>query len=137
MENPKRHSGIGTLSKATGCKVETIRYYERVGVLPSPPRTEGGHRAYSEDHLKRLNFVRRSRELGFSLDKVRQMLRLVDGGNVTCEQVRELTLKHLQDVQEKITDLKRMEWTLKDTAARCVGGKAPDCPIIDSLFDSK
>jgi len=103
----------------------------------SPPRTEGGHRAYGEEHLKRLNFARRSRELGFSLKEVRQMLRLVDGGSVTCEQVREMTLEHLGDVQKKIADLKRMEKTLKDTAARCTGGEAPDCPIIDSLFARK
>ena len=85
MEHTKPYSSNGTLSKATGCKVETIRYYERIGVLPSPPRTEGGHRAYGEDHLKRLNFVRRSRELGFSLNEVRQMLRLVDGTAVAGE----------------------------------------------------
>ena len=137
MEHPKPYSTIGTLSKATGCKVETIRYYERIGVLPSPPRTEGGHWAYGEEHLKRLNFVQRSRELGFSLNEVRQMLRLVDGGDVTCEQVRRITLEHLHDVQDKIADLKRMERTLKDTAARCAGGEAPDCPIIDSLFEGR
>ena len=85
MEYPKPYSTIGTLSKATGCKVETIRYYERIGVLPLPPRTEGGHRAYGEEHLKRLNFVQRSRELGFSLNEVRQMLRLVDGTAVAGE----------------------------------------------------
>lgn len=137
MPQSKPYSTIGVLSKATGCKAETIRYYERIGILVSPPRTEGGHRAYGEEHLKRLNFVRRSRELGFSLKEVRQMLRLVDGGSVTCEQVREMTLEHLGDVQKKIADLKRMEMTLKDTAARCTGGEAPDCPIIDSLFARK
>ena len=136
MEHPKPYSSIGTLSKATGCKVETIRYFERIGVLPLPPRTEGGHRAYGEEHLKRLNFVQRSRELGFSLNEVRQMLRLVDGGDVTCEQVREMTLEHLEDVRTKITDLRRMERTLKVTAALCTGDKVPDCPIIDALFDN-
>ena len=74
---------IGALSQGTGVNVETIRYYERIGVLPSPPRTEGGHRVYGDRHLRRLNFVRRSRELGFSLDEVKRMLRLVDGGDVT------------------------------------------------------
>lgn len=127
---------IGDLSKRTKVNIETIRYYERIGVLPPPPRTGGGHRAYGQDHLKRLNFVRRSRELGFSLDEVRQMLRLVDGGDVTCEQVREMTLEHLEDVRTKITDLRRMERTLKVTAALCTGDKVPDCPIIDALFDN-
>ena len=127
---------IGKLSKRTKVNIETIRYYERSGVLPSPPRTRGGHRAYGEDHLKRLNFVRRSRELGFSLDEIRQMLRLVDGHDVTCEQVREMTLEHLADVQTKIADFKRMERSLKATAAQCTGERVPDCPIIDALFDN-
>jgi len=126
---------IGALSKRTRVNIETIRYYERSGVLPPPPRTQGGHRAYDEDHLKRLNFVRRSRELGFSLDEVRQMLGLVDGGDATCDQVRHMTLEHLADVKAKIADLRRMERTLKDTAARCAGDQTPDCPIIDALFD--
>ena len=126
---------IGELSKRTNVNVETIRYYERAGVIPPPPRTEGGHRVYDEVQRKRLNFVRRSRELGFSLDGVRQMLRLVDGGDVTCEQVREMTLAHLADVRTKIADLKRMERTLKKTATRCAGDKTPDCPIIDALFN--
>ena len=125
---------IGKLSKRTKVNIETIRYYERSGVLAPPPRTRGGHRAYGEDHLKRLNFVRRSRELGFSLDEIRQMLRLVDGHDVTCEQVREMTLEH--DVQTKIADFKRMERSLKATAAQCTGERVPDCPIIDALFDN-
>ncbi|NQW01980.1 MAG: helix-turn-helix domain-containing protein [Rhodospirillales bacterium] len=128
---------IGALSKATKCNIETIRYYERIGVIPKPPRTAGGHRDYDTPHLKRLNFVRRSRELGFSLGEIRQMLRLVDGGDVTCDQVHDMALGHLSDVRAKIADLKRMERTLKDTAARCEGGKTPDCPIIESLFDGK
>ncbi len=128
---------IGALSQGTGVNVETIRYYERIGVLPSPPRTEGGHRVYGDRHLRRLNFVRRSRELGFSLDEVKRMLRLVDGGDVTCEQVREIALEHAQEVRDKIVDLKRMERTLRDTAAQCEGGETPDCPIIDVLFDGK
>ena len=101
-------------------------------VLRFPPsrylcqRDVGEHnRAYGEDHLKRLNFVRRSRELGFSLNEVRQMLRLVDGGDVTCEQVRLITLEHLHDVQDKIADLKRMEKTLKDTCSPMCGWRSP------------
>ncbi|MCP4711577.1 MAG: MerR family DNA-binding protein [Planctomycetes bacterium] len=99
-------------------------------------RTGGGHRAYGEDYLKRFNFIRHSCELGFSLDSVRQILRLVDGGDVTCIQVHEMTLEHLKDVQIKIADLKRMERTLKDTVARCTGKNTPDCPIIDALYAS-
>lgn len=128
---------IGELSKATGCKIETIRYYERIGVIPKPPRTTGGHRDYDTPHLKRLNFVRRSRELGFSLDEIRQILRLVNGGDVTCEQVHDIALEHLSDVRAKISDLRRMERTLKDTASRCSGGETPYCPIVETLFDGK
>jgi len=126
---------IGALSGRTKVNIETIRYYEKVGVLPPPPRTDGGHRVYGQEHVKRLSFVRRSRELGFSLDEVRQMLRLVDGGDVTCEQVREITLEHLTDVEKKIADLRRMQKTLKETAAKCAGDETPDCPIIEALFD--
>ena len=71
---------IGTLSKLTGCNIETIRYYERIGLMPKPPRTPGGRRVYDESHVRRLTFVRRSRELGFTLDDVRELLRLVEGG---------------------------------------------------------
>lgn len=104
--------------------------------MPAPPRTEGGHRLYSEEHLKRLLFVRRSRELGFSLDEIRTMLDMVDGGSLTCAEVEDITLKHLDDVRDKITDLKKLEKTLKTIASQCKGRKTPDCPIIDALYDS-
>jgi MerR family mercuric resistance operon transcriptional regulator len=74
---------IGPLSEKTGCNIETIRYYERIGMMPKPPRTAGGHRVYREEHLKRLTFIRRSRELGFTLDQVRNLLLLVDGDDFT------------------------------------------------------
>lgn len=125
---------IGGLSDRTKVKVETIRFYERIGILPAPPRTQGGHRVYGEDQIKRLSFIRRSRELGFALESVKQMLRMVDGGDVTCEQVRQISSNHLNDVRAKLTDLKRMEKALSKTVNKCGGGKAPDCPIIEALF---
>ncbi|MFQ5544684.1 MAG: helix-turn-helix domain-containing protein [Acidiferrobacterales bacterium] len=125
---------IDALSKQTGCHIETIRYYERIGILPAPPRTEGGHRLYGRDHLKRLFFVRRSRELGFRLEEVRGLLSLVDGGHYTCAEVRTLTLKHAGEVKRKITDLRKMERVLKDMASQCEGGEIPECPVIDALF---
>lgn len=125
---------IGELSGQTGVKVETIRYYERKGVLPPPPRTEGGHRVYCESHFKRLSFVRRSRELGFTLNDVKQMLQMVDDGYVTCEEVQNIAQEHLVDVQKKLTDLKLMEKALRKTINQCEGGKGPDCPIIETLF---
>ena len=126
---------IGALSRRTGVNVETIRYYERRGVLAAPPRTAGGHRIYDDTHRQRLRFVRRCRELGFGLDEIMQMLRLVDGGDVTCAEVRGITVAHLADVRAKIADLKRMERSLADTARRCAGDETPDCPIIEALFD--
>ena len=125
---------IGALSKRTGCNIETIRYYERIGILPVPPRTKGGHRLYSRDHFKRLFFVRRSRELGFSLKEVRGLLSLVDGGDYTCAEVKTLTLKHADEVKRKITDLKKLERVLKSMASQCEGGEIPECPVIDALF---
>jgi MerR family mercuric resistance operon transcriptional regulator len=127
--------GIGALSERTGCNIETIRYYEREGLLPSPPRTEGGHRVFDEEHLKRLTFIRRSRELGFALEEIRSLLRMVDGEHYTCAEVRSLTLDHLQDVRGKLADLKKMEKVLKHLADRCTGNETPDCPIVDALFD--
>lgn len=127
--------GIGTLSRRTGCNVETIRYYEREGLLPDPPRTAGGHRVYGEAHLKRLTFIRRGRELGFTLEDVRGLLRMVDGEHHSCAEVRSLTLDHLEVVRGKLADLKKLEKVLKQLADRCIGNELPDCPILDALFD--
>jgi MerR family mercuric resistance operon transcriptional regulator len=127
--------GIGALSEQTGCNIETIRYYEREGLLPNPPRTEGGHRVYDEQHLKRLTFIRRSRELGFSLEEVRGLLRMVDGEHYTGAEVKSLTLDHLKDVRGKLADLKKLEKVLKQLADRCTGDATPDCPIVEALFE--
>lgn len=126
---------IGALSKRTGCNIETIRYYEKIGLLPASARTEGRHRIYGQDHLKRLTFIRRARDLGFTLDEVRAFLRLVDGG-YTCGEVQAITLEHLAEVRRKIADLRRLERTLAEIASRCDGGAVPDCPIVDALYPS-
>jgi MerR family mercuric resistance operon transcriptional regulator len=124
---------IGRLSKHTGCNVETIRYYEKAGLLPPPPRTAGGHRIFGSDHAKRLGFIRRSRELGFSLDEIRALLGLADGGKYDCGRVKEITIHHLQSVKEKIQDLRKLERTLTTISNECEGGIAPNCPIIEAL----
>lgn len=134
IEN-KRDFTIGVLSERTGVNIETIRYYEKIGLLPAPPRTEGGHRLYAEDHLKRLIFIRRSRELGFGQGEVRAILGLVDGGGYTCGEVKSMTLQNLQSVREKIKDLRRLERTLAGISSQCEGGSMPECPVIDALFD--
>ncbi|MFT5389827.1 MAG: MerR family mercuric resistance operon transcriptional regulator [Gammaproteobacteria bacterium] len=124
---------IGALSKRADCNIGTIRYYERIGLMPKPPRTSGGRRAYEESHVRRLTFIRRSRALGFTLDEVRGLLKLVGGEHYTCEEVNAITLNHLVEVKRKITDLKRMATVLQEMAAQCAGGTVPDCPIVDAL----
>ena len=125
--------GIGELSNQTGCKVETIRYYEKQSLMPEPARTDGGHRLYTEEMRGRLLFIRRSRELGFSMDEIRGLLSLVDGEQVSCERVKSMAEEHLRDIRAKISDLKKMQNTLSDLASRCSGEDVPDCPIIDTL----
>lgn len=124
---------IGELSKNTGVNIETIRYYEKAGVMPAPPRSAGGRRLYGDAHQSRLSSVKRCRELGFSLEEVRSLLRLVDGG-YTCGDVRKMTLAHQQSIKTKIADLKRLDKTLGKLAKNCEGGAAPDCPVIEALF---
>ena len=126
--------GIGALSKRTGVNIETIRYYEKIGLLLPPPRTLGGHRVYSDEQLQRLAFIRRSRALGFTLEDIRSLLDLAEGGNA-CGEVRETALAHLTNVRRKIADLRRMERTLAKTTAQCQGGTAPICPIVDVLSE--
>ena len=135
ITNARTHGlAIGALSRLTECNIETIRYYERVGILPRPPRTGGGHRVYDREHLKRLVFVRRARELGFSLEEIRGLLGLVDGGEYTCDEVRAVAEQHLDAIRAKIADLRRLEATMADMVAHCDRGTVPDCPLIDALF---
>jgi MerR family transcriptional regulator, mercuric resistance operon regulatory protein len=127
----------GALAARTGCNIETIRYYEQIGIMPSPPRSDGGHRLYGRALARRLNFVCRSRDLGFTLEEIRELLRVVDGGNYTCAQVEALALEHVQDIRRKIADLRKLKIVLETMASRCGGGKIPECPIIDALFDTR
>ncbi len=126
---------IGKLSQTTGCHIETIRYYEKIGLLPKPRRSGGGHRLYGLDHIKRVGFIRRSRELGFSMDDIRFLLSLVDGRRYTCRQVKAVTERHTASIRRKVADLRRLQKTLAGIAARCPGTESPDCPIIETLFD--
>jgi MerR family mercuric resistance operon transcriptional regulator len=125
---------IGELSRRTGCNIETIRYYERISLLPSPPRSASRYRLYEVGDVHRLTFVRRARELGFSLDEVRALLALsADSGKEICIEVRELAVAHLADVRAKIADLSAMESVLADAVRRCDAGEPPGCPLIDAL----
>lgn len=132
-----RPISIGKVAAQTGCHRETIRFYEKEALLPNPERTEGGHRLYTEEMVKRLVFIRRARELGFSMIDVRQLLSIVDGGQISCEQVKKITDTHLQDVRSKLKDLRNMEQTLSILSNRCTGDDIPECPIIDVLKDTQ
>ncbi|MFN4175550.1 MerR family transcriptional regulator [Phenylobacterium sp.] len=124
---------IGELSRRTGCNIETIRYYERIGLMPPPPR-RGRYRSYGPDDVGRLGFVRRARELGFTLDEVRALLGLAAGGQAACAEVRTLAASHLQDVRARIADLRRMERVLADSVRACDAGQDPGCPLIQALY---
>ena len=125
---------IGKVAKLTDCNIETIRYYEKEKLVTEPPRTDGGHRIYSNEHIQRLIFIRRSRELGFSMKEIRQLLSLVDGELISCELVKDMAEIHRKKILSKITDLRKMERSLKELSSQCSGEDVPDCPIIDVLW---
>ena len=127
---------IGALSARTEVNIETIRYYERIGILPKPPRSAGGHRLYANEHKQRLVFIRRSRALGFSLRQVRLLLGLSGGRRLTCAKVKNITEQHITEVRRNIEDLRRLERVLSDIAARCQGDEMSECPILESLANS-
>jgi MerR family mercuric resistance operon transcriptional regulator len=125
---------IGELSRLTRCNVETIRYYERIGLLPRPTRSAARYRLYDPADVRRLAFVRRARELGFTLDEVRALLALAVGdGEDTCAGARDLAAGHLAEVRAKIADLRALERALSDAVHRCDAAELPGCPLIDIL----
>jgi len=123
---------IGELAAAAGVGRDTIRYYERIGVLDVPLR-RGRYRNYGEEDVGRLGFVRRARELGFTLDEVRALLQLATGGQAACAEVRDVASSHLADVRAKIADLKRMERVLAASVRACEAGDDPACPLLQTL----
>ena len=123
---------IGALAAASGVHVETIRYYQRLGLVDEPRRPAGGIRRYDTRTVARLRFVRRAQQLGFTLQEVRQLLTLEDGGR--CAATRRLAEAKLAQVEARLADLTRMRRLLKALIGRCAsGGNAPACPIIDAL----
>jgi MerR family mercuric resistance operon transcriptional regulator len=125
----------GDVAALAGCNIETVRYYEQVGLLPAPARTASGHRVYESGLVRRLLFIRRARALGFALDEIRELLRLVDGGSYTCAQVERLARSQITEIRSKIADLQKLAAVLRTMAAQCSGGNVPECPIIDALFE--
>jgi MerR family mercuric resistance operon transcriptional regulator len=124
---------IGALAKSSGASVETIRYYERIGLLKSPPRSAGGRRVYSRADFRALIFIRRARDLGFSLDEIGTLLGLDAAKKVTCGEVRQMAVRHLEGIRAKLRDLQKLESILATTVSRCSGDAAPECPVLDIL----
>jgi len=124
----------GKLAKKTGCNLETIRYYEKIGLMPEPARSAAGYRQYDQSHERRLKFIMRGRELGFVIDNIKSLLDLVDRKVVSCGEVSKLAKQHLETVQQKIADLRRIEEVLSKTVRACSGEDVPECPVIDALF---
>ncbi|MGA0544390.1 MerR family transcriptional regulator [Brevundimonas sp. VNH65] len=125
---------IGELGRRTGCKVVTIRYYERIGLLDEPDRGEGGHRIYERAHLDRLSFIRRARDLGFSHEEIRSLLTLSTGPAAgPCQAVDHVAADHLEAVRAKISDLRRLEKTLVSVLDQCGRTTVDACCVLDAL----
>lgn len=131
---PNQYS-IGRLAEAAGTNVETVRYYERIGVLPKPDRTSGNYRSYTADHVARLSFVRRARDLGFTLEQVRELLGISDRKTADCTTVDAMARDHLAHVDRKIADLKSLRRELSSLIGQCKRGTIADCRIIGALSD--
>jgi DNA-binding transcriptional MerR regulator len=130
----KTHLTIGDLAKVTDTKVVTVRYYERIGILPPPLRTGGNYRAYESAHLKMLRFIRRCRDLGFTLDHIRDLLRLSSEQDQDCCEVDRIAASQLAAVEAKIADLTKLATELRRIVSRCEGGGViSDCRIIEAL----
>ena len=126
----------GELSKKTDCNLETIRYYEKIGLMPEPSRSANGYRQYDQNHMKRLQFIMRGRQLGFMMEDLKSLLDLVDRKAVSCGEVSRLAKEHLETVHQKINDLRRIEDALSKTLISCSGKDVPECPVIDTLLFS-
>ncbi len=126
---------IGELSRATGTNIETIRYYERIGLLPAPARTAANYRSYGDGHRSRLAFVRHSRELGFTIEEIRSLLDLSDHPERACDEADRIATAHLDQVEGKIAQLTALREELARIVGRCRGGLAQDCRVIEALGD--
>jgi DNA-binding transcriptional MerR regulator len=136
--NSNERFSIGDLSKATGVKVVTIRYYEQVKLIPAPPRTEGNYRVYRREHLHRLQFVRRCRDMGFTHGQVRDLLRLSVQSHIRCSEIDQITENHLKQIETKIADLRSLASQLRRIKDGCPGkGRIADCRILAALSPSE
>jgi DNA-binding transcriptional MerR regulator len=126
---------IGRVADAAGCKIQTIRYYEQIGLLPSPSRSEGNQRLYDDDAIERLSFIRHARELGFPLQAVRDLISLSDDPDHSCAAADAIAQKQLVDVNKKIQRLLALRLELERMVEQCKGGRVADCRVIETLGD--
>lgn len=133
--NAAQMLAIGQLAAATGCKVQTIRYYEEVGLLPPPARSEGGQRRYTAAHRDRLAFIRHGRALGFSLDAIRELLDLADQPERSCAAADRIARHHLGEVEQRLAHLSALKAELERMLTACAGGKVAQCRVIEVLAD--
>ncbi|MEO8683548.1 MAG: helix-turn-helix domain-containing protein [Devosia sp.] len=128
---------IGELAKRTNVKVPTIRYYEEIGLLASAPRTEGNQRRYGQSQVDRLNFIRHSRELGFEIDDIRELLAMTAAPQTSCHQVDSIALNHLAEIDRRISRLNALRGELQRMVSECGHGRVCDCRIIEALADHR
>lgn len=124
---------IGVLARRTGCKVQTIRYYEQIGLMPEPRRTGGAQRRYGARDAERLGFIRHARELGFGLESIRELLRLTDQPERSCEEADAIARAHLAEIESRIVRLQALKKEMKRMIAECTGGRVADCRVIEVL----
>lgn len=136
MDDEQDGLSIGRLSELTGCLIETIRYYERIEILRAPPRTASGRRVYETSHVQQLLFIRRARDLDFSLDQIRTLLRLA-GQDAACDDTRKLAGMHLEELQRRLAGLQRVIGQLQALVDQCPADGGTACPIIDWLAESR
>ena len=126
---------IGALAKRTGTKVQTVRYYEQIGLMPKPGRTEGGQRRYGEAELDRLAFVRHARQLGFSLEAIRELLDLSDHPGKSCAEADAIARRQLRQVEQRLARLEALRTELNRMVQECTGGRTSECRVLDVLRD--
>ena len=124
---------IGQAARASGISAKMIRYYESIDLVPAASRTGSGYRDYGEDDVHRLRFIRRARDLGFSVEQIGELLKLWSDRERSSADVKAVALEHIRELEDRARELNRMIYTLRSLADRCEGDDRPDCPILHEL----
>lgn len=128
---------IGTIARETGSKVQTVRYYEQIGLMPPPDRTEGNQRLYTRADVERLAFIRHARDLGFSIETIRELLGMADRPDMPCDEADAIVFRHLEDVKARIARMQALQSELERMLRQCAGGAISDCRVIEALGDHR